>query len=248
MHAVPALPPVRRALSLADVAAMLEMRLFQPEASAEHVADQASHAVDLGLAAVMCRPEHVAIAARSVHGSPVGVCVAVDFTQPTGLVMDVASVAEEAYRLASSGATSLALVVNAVRMQDGSWIEALAALTEVAQQAGATSRAMVDVRGMTLDQAVATAVRCQEAGASVIQAGSWNNQGATFTLLGALRATLDPHITLKWTRPIRSIDALLLGVAEGGRLFNADVDSLLAEATRRQEWLPLNVPLAGYDY
>jgi hypothetical protein len=37
-------------------------------------------------------------------------------------------------------------------------------------------------------------------------------------------------------------------VAEGGRLFNADVDSLIAEATRRQEWLPLDVPLPGYDY
>ncbi|HEV7147562.1 MAG TPA: hypothetical protein VGN48_11265, partial [Pedococcus sp.] len=241
-------PPVRRALSLADVAGMLEMRLFQPEVSAEHVAGQASHAADLGLAAVMCRPEHVATAAASVHGSPVGICVAVDFSQPAGPELDLPSLTDEAHRLARAGATSLALVVNAARMRHDTWTEALAMLARVAQETGATSRAMVDVRGMTLDQAVATAVRCQQAGAAVIQAGSWNNQGATFTLLGALRGALDPHITLKWTRPIRSIDALLLGVAEGGRLFNADVDSLIAEATRRQEWLPLNVPLPGYDY
>jgi hypothetical protein len=47
---------------------------------------------------------------------------------------------------------------------------------------------------------------------------------------------------------VRSIDALLLGVAEGADRFNADVEKLLQQTRARAPWTPLTIPLTGHDY
>jgi deoxyribose-phosphate aldolase len=224
------------------------MRLYQPALSAHDVACRGRHAADLGLAAVICRPEHVAVAAESVNGSQVGVCTALDFTYRGPALPDPSVIAAEAFNLAEAGATSIALVLSSERLQDDRCVEALAAITRSAVGAGATSRALIDIQGMTLEQAIAAAVLARDAGAALIQAGSWTNSRASFTLLREFRSVLGPDVQVKWTRPVRSIDALLLGAAEGADLFNADTDSLLAEATRRQSWLPLSIPVIGHDY
>jgi deoxyribose-phosphate aldolase len=224
------------------------MRLYEPATSADDVACRGRYAVELGLAAVICRPEHVAAAAKSVHGSQVGVCTALDFTHRTPALPDPGTLAEEAFCLAGAGATSIAIVVTSARLQDDRFGHALDAITRGAGRADATSRALIDIQDMTLEQAVAAAVLARNAGASEVQVGSFTNARASFTLLREFRSALGPDVRLKWTRPVRSIDALLLGVAEGADLFNADIDLLLAEATHRQSWLPLSVPLSGHDY
>jgi deoxyribose-phosphate aldolase len=49
-------------------------------------------------------------------------------------------------------------------------------------------------------------------------------------------------------QPVRSLDAMLLCVAEGVGRFNADVQHIMATAQLRAQFGPLIVPLPGLDY
>lgn len=53
---------------------------------------------------------------------------------------------------------------------------------------------------------------------------------------------------LKGTSPARSLDRLLIGRAEGVDRFNADVETVLAEARRRSNSDQICVPLSGVDF
>jgi len=230
---------------------MLEMRLVGPHVSAEEVAQRSRQASSLGLAAVICRPEHLGAAAQAVAGTGVGVCTAVDFHTPRAPLADPCALAAETLRLAEAGATSLGLVATRQRLDvDGgrTFARALAAVTSAARSCGATSRALVDPDPSSRSQPRAAARLCADAGASLIQAGSWDGPRANFDYLRQFRTILGPDILLKWTTPVRTIDVLLLGVAEGANRFNGDVQALIQEAENRSQWLPMTVPLPRWDY
>lgn len=248
MSVVAAQVPVRCVLSVDDIAEMLEMRLIHLAGQPAYVAERARSAARLGLPAVICRPEHVTVAAKALGSTRVRICTPVDLYCCPHSVPEPRTLAENALRLTREGATCLAVVASAPRILDPRWVDVLAALGDVAGCAGTSFRVLVDGRGMALTQAAAVAVSCRDAGASVVQAGSWTTPHASFSLLRAFRQALGPEVRVKWTRPVRGVDALLLAVAEGADLFNADIEPLLADATRRQRYMPLSVPLPGHDY
>jgi hypothetical protein len=63
-----------------------------------------------------------------------------------------------------------------------------------------------------------------------------------------MRAALPDEVTLKWTFPVRSLDCMMICLAEGVDRFNGDPESILEEAARRVARYPLVVPLRGLDY
>jgi deoxyribose-phosphate aldolase len=82
----------------------------------------------------------------------------------------------------------------------------------------------------------------------MVQGGSLSGKRARFSELEVLRGALPPEVILKWMQPVRSLDAMLLCVAEGVGRFNADVEHIMATAQLRAESGPLIVPLPGWDY
>ena len=244
-----------RSVSVDEIAGMLEMRVYEPGLTAREVAQRSRQASLLGLAAVICRPEHVRAAAQAVTGTGVrvgvGVCTVLDHHTPRAPLAHPSALAEETLRLTEAGATSVALLVTRRRLEidhGRSFARALSAVTTAARSHGATSRAIIDAEPKDGTQALAAVRLCADAGVSLIQAGSWEGPRASFDTLHAMRAALNPDIDLKWTAPVRSLDLLLLTIAEGANRFNGDAQALIQEAENRAPWLPLVVPHRGWDY
>jgi len=241
--------PKRRALTSAELARMLELRAHYPDLGNADVERAATDAVTDGVGALVVRPEHVPLASRVVHGSGVRVVTGVDFLQRREPLQPPVVLAKQARLLAEAGANSLALIATQQRLADGTrFTDAIRAVSAAARSHGARSRVLIDVAGLTPHDVVETAVLCVHAGASVIQAGAWEGARATFNLLRPLRAAVGPDVVIKWTPEVRSVDALLLGVAEGANRFNGDIKALLQQARARGAWIPLTVPVAGVDY
>jgi deoxyribose-phosphate aldolase len=241
----------RRSVSVDEIKGMLELRVYGPEACAHEVTEQATQASRLRLAAVICRPEHVPAAAHAVAGTEVEVCTGLDFHAPRAPLAHPRALAHETVRLVDAGATSVALTVTQQRLEiDGgrALARALGAVTAAARSHAATSRAIIDPISRDCSQALAAARLCADAGVSLIQAGSWEGPRASFDSLHAFRGVLSPDIQLKWTTPVRTIDLLLLTIAEGANRFNGDVHALIQEAENRAPWLPMVVPDRGWDY
>ena len=193
-------PTGRRRMSLRDVAAVLELRLHDPWISPEMVAERSGRAAEQGLAAVLCRPDDVPIAAVALHESQVGIATVVDFQSRRERLPPPRVLTASTLQLAEFGATSLALVATRERLETGhghAFPRALEAVTAAAHRMGATSRVLIDVADLSVDDQVTAAVLCRDAGASVIQAGVWDGARANFGLMSELREALGPEVKLK---------------------------------------------------
>ena len=75
-----------------------------------------------------------------------------------------------------------------------------------------------------------------------------HDRGRGLSPVPVRRLELAPEVMLKGTSPARSLDRLLIGRAEGVDRFNADVETVLAEARRRSNSDQICVPLSGVDF
>ncbi|HEV7145882.1 MAG TPA: hypothetical protein VGN48_02670, partial [Pedococcus sp.] len=101
---------------------------------------------------------------------------------------------------------------------------------------------------MTATEITELAQGVGDAGAWMVQGGSLSGKRARFSELEVLRGALPSEVIVKWMQPVRSLDAMLLCIAEGVGRFNADVEDILATAQLRAQSGPLMVPLPGWDY
>jgi deoxyribose-phosphate aldolase len=60
-----------------------------------------------------------------------------------------------------------------------------------------------------------------------------------------MRDALGPDVLLKWTQPVRSLETMLLCIAEGVGRFNGDVRRIMASAQYSARLGPLTVPVPG---
>jgi deoxyribose-phosphate aldolase len=107
---------------------------------------------------------------------------------------------------------------------------------------------VLDTDGLTPD---ATAAACELLGATgvwLVQGGSWAGVRTSLSRIQLMRAVLPVGIRLKWTYPVRTLDSMMICVAEGVDRFNGDPESLLKDAARRIAAGPLVVPVRGVDY
>ncbi|WP_457255983.1 hypothetical protein [Pedococcus sp. P5_B7] len=250
LHAIEARKRSRRRLSVADLAAHLDHRLYQQRAFPGATKQGCADAVQAGFAAVICRPERVAEAARELAGTAVAVATAVCWDTPDTTHLDTDSMLSQALTLAGHGANEVALVATKERMgASGAEFERqTTALVASMGERDVRVRVILDTKHLT-PHAIATAChQATDAGVWMAQAGSWRGQRTGFTQVEAMRDSLGADVLLKWTQPVRSLETLLLCIAEGIERFNGDVDQLMAAARRSAAAGPLTVPLPGTDY
>jgi hypothetical protein len=108
---------------------------------------------------------------------------------------------------------------------------------------------VLDTDGLTPD---ATAAACELLGATgawLVQGGSWRGTARTgLSRIQRMRAALPDDVTLKWTFPVRSLDSMMICIAEGIDRFNGDPESILKDATQRIARCPLVVRVRELDY
>jgi deoxyribose-phosphate aldolase len=262
----------RPVLSLDALAGLIDYRLHVLT-DLDEVLAGAVQARQWGVAAVTCRPEHVAPVAAELAGSDLGVVSAVEFHDAPRLPLRPAALVEEGLRLAEAGATDVGLIADPARalpVEAGrqhahsppagaptgagaavlhGFTDLVAALTEGLQPFGTRVRAHIDVTSMTAEQAAHAAQAAHRAGASMVQVGTWRHDFASFPAVQATRRVLGPSVALKWTTPVRSLAMLLFAFGEGVDRFNVDdIGRLLTEARKSAMAGPLLAPVEGLDY
>jgi deoxyribose-phosphate aldolase len=241
----------RRVLKLADIARVLEHRLHHPSIDLQALRAGCRYAIEHGLGAVTCRPEHVTEAAKILRDTNVGLIAGLDFDHRHTGDVDEQAWTDQARRLSGEGASELAVIANAERLspdRQAGFVAAVQRLASLQGQCGFRLRVHLDATGLS-DAAIAAACRVFAAcGVWMVQGGTWLGERVAFRHVTLMREALGPGPLLKWTNPVSSLHVLLLAIAEGVDRFNADVADILSDASWQECLAPLTVPLEDVDY
>lgn len=233
-----------------SLAAALEHRLHGPDIDQGALRRGCDYAAEAGLAAVLCRPEHIPTAARRLGGSSTAAVTALAFHDRAPQPHDPSDLAAETRELLSAGASEIALVLapgseSACLHLIGEQLDAV--VGTATPQAGRV-RVLIDTTDTTKDQLTACTALVGTSGAAVVQGGSFRGDRATFSQIESMRDALPFPVLLKWTQPVRSVEMMLVCMALGVNRFNGDVPTLLAEAKHSSQRAPLMLPLHGVDF
>lgn len=256
MSAVPApttLLRTVRELTVADVAALIDAPLYAPYLTPDDIAAGCQEAASLGLASVLCRPEHVALAARTLRGSPVQVTTAVGLRREGERRPGTTQVLLEADAALSRGADVLALIASHDRLTPygaRNLAREVTALAKLTAAAGGLTNVVLPASRITRESLVEACRLSIGSGAGMVQGGLWfSADHASLTQISVMRRAIGPEALLKWTTSMASLDRLLLAHGEGVDRFNADISTVLDEARDRQHRLGhIRVPVPGLDY
>lgn len=240
----------REVMDPESLAAALEHRLHTPDIDHGALQQGCDYAADAGLATVLCRPEHIATAARHLTGTGTAAVTALAFHDSDPQPHDPGALATETMQLLSAGAAEVALIIapgreNACLHMIG---EQLDAVIGTATPHGGKVRVLIDTSEATKDEMTACTAMVGTSGAALVQGGSFRGDRATFSQIEAMRSTLPFPVLLKWTQPIRSVEMMLVCMALGVNRFNGDIPTLLAEARRSSQYAPLMLPIHGVDF
>lgn len=241
----------RRTLSVGEVAARLEHRLYIWEPTQQTLRDGCAFAVRHGLSSVIALPADVPVVGLHWAGTSVGVVTIPGWRNGDVEPLATRVLIAESRRLAAEGASDIGVVANVDRLRVDDrrrFADDVTALVQAMQGCGARVRVILDTDGLTPD---ATAAACELLGATgawLVQGGSWAGVRTGLSRIQLMRAVLPVEIRLKWTFPVRSLDSMMICVAEGVDRFNGDPESLLKDAARSIAAGPLVVPVRGVDY
>lgn len=242
----------RRLLTVGEVASRLEHRLYASGESHQALHEGCAFAACHGLSSVIVLPGLVATVAAHLAGGSVGV-VTVPGWRSAGVVESLSTPAllAEAGSLAAQGATDLGVLAkpDLLSADDAQqFAHDVTALVEAMQPRNVRVRVILDTDGLTSH---ATAAACKLLGSTgvwLVQGGSWRGARTGLSRIQLMRAALPDEVRLKWTFPVRSLDSMMVCIAEGVDLFNGDPQSLLKDAAERIAVGPLPVPVRGVDY
>lgn len=203
-------------LSYRDVAKVIDHSLLRPELDDAFVAAGCELAAAYDVASVCCRPADVQRAAGILRGSDVKVGTTIGF--PHGNHATATKVAE-AHQAIADGATELdmVLLIGALRSGRDAEVQAdIAAVVEVAHEAGAIVKVIFENAYLTDDEKVRACRLTEAAGGDFVKTSTgFAPSGATLDDLRLMRAHTAPHIQVKAAGGVRTLDALLEVMAVG---------------------------------
>jgi deoxyribose-phosphate aldolase len=203
-------------LSYHDVAKVIDHSLLRPELDDAFVTAGCELAAAYDVASVCCRPADVVRAADILRGTDVKVGTTIGF--PHGNHVTAIKVAE-ARRALADGAVELdmVLLIGALRSGRDAEVQAdIAAVVEVAHDAGAIVKVIFENAYLTDDEKVRACRLTEAAGGDFVKTSTgFAPSGATLDDLRLMRANTSPHIQVKAAGGIRTLDALLEVMAVG---------------------------------
>ncbi len=197
-------------LGYLDVAKVIDHSLLRPELDDAFITAGCELAAAYDVASVCCRPADVVRAAGIVRGTDVKVGTTIGF--PHGNHVTDIKVAE-ARRALSDGAVELDMVLLIGALKSGRDAEVqtdIAAVVEVAHDAGAIVKVIFENAYLTDDEKVRACHLTEAAGGDFVKTSTgFAPSGATLDDLRLMRASTSPHIQVKAAGGVRTLDALL---------------------------------------
>lgn len=242
----------RRRLTPTQIAGMLDERLYDPLLSLTEFIDGCRSAADAGVAAVVCPPSRVALAAHLLAPRGVQIAALASPEAPPTRTAQLAPTLAQTETLLHDGATEIGILAPSEPLHGATataFAKAIRTLADLAGPHHALVKVLLPANGIT-NEDLTTACRISvDSGAAMVQGGAWTSEGrASLTQIALMRKAVGDHVLLKWSAPVANLDRLLVACAEGVDRFNADTTAMLKQAAERARISEIRIPERGRDY
>ena len=229
----------------AGVAAMIDHTLLKPDATRHDIENLTREAVQFGFATVCVNPAWVAVAARLLAGSRVGVCSVVGF--PLG-----ATTAEvkgfETRRAIFDGAREIDMVINVGALKSGDLrtVERdIEAVCTPCRECGALSKVIIEAALLTDEEKVTACTLAKAAGADYVKTSTgFGPGGATAADVALMRRVVGADMGVKAAGGVRDLDGLKAMIAAGATRVGASAGVKIVQQARGET----SAPTAGSGY
>ncbi len=227
------------------VAAMIDHTLLKPDATRGDIEKLCREAAEFHFATVCINPTWVALAARLLRGSGVGVCTVVGF--PLGATTaDVKHY--ETRRAIFDGAAEVDMVINigALKSGDLQTVERdIAAVVQPCREANVISKVIIEAALLTDDEKIAASTLSKAAGADFVKTSTgFASGGATAHDVALMRRVVGAEMGVKAAGGVRDYDGLKAMVAAGATRVGASAGVKIVQESKGEK--STTVAPAGY--
>lgn len=227
------------------VAAMIDHTLLRPDAAQKDIELLCAEAAQFKFATVCVNPAWVALAARQLAGSAVGVCSVVGF--PLGATTgDVKGY--ETRRAIFDGAREIDMVLNVGALKSGDLrcVERdIEAVTSCCRDARVLSKVIIETALLTDDEKVTACTLAKAAGADYVKTSTgFGPGGATAADVALMRRVVGDEMGVKASGGVRDLDGLKAMVAAGATRVGASAGVKIVQQSRGE--LTAAVAPTGY--
>ena len=200
----------------AALAALIDHTLLKPQATQSDVETLCHEALKFHFASVCVNPVYVPIAAAILHAPEVKVCTVIGF--PLGANHTSTKLAE-AHTALAQGATELDMVIHigALKAAQDEIVSAdVRAICDAAHASNAICKVIIETCLLTDEEKVRACRISATAGADFVKTSTgFSTAGATVEDIALMRTVVGPHIGVKASGGIRTLDDLLKMVQAG---------------------------------
>lgn len=217
----------------AEVAALIDHTLLKPDATQQNIEELCREAAQFKFATVCVNPVWVALAARSLSTSGVGVCSVVGF--PLGATTaDVKGY--ETRRAIFDGAREIDMVINigALKSGDLRTVERdIEAVTAPCRECGVLSKVIIEAALLTDDEKVTACTLAKAAGADYVKTSTgFGPGGATAADVALMRRVVGADMGVKAAGGVRDLQGLQAMVAAGATRVGASAGVKIVQQAR----------------
>jgi deoxyribose-phosphate aldolase len=215
------------------VAGLIDHTLLKPDATAQDIETLCAEAAQFGFATVCINPIWVALAARLLRGTPVGVCSVVGF--PLGATTpDVKQY--ETGRAIFDGAREIDMVINIGALKSGDYrlvTEDIEAVVKPCRTAGAISKVIIEAALLTDEEKVAASTLSKAAGADFVKTSTgFGPGGATVADVSLMRRVVGDDMGVKAAGGVRDLAQLKAMIAAGASRVGASAGVRIVKESR----------------
>ncbi len=222
----------------AGVAGMIDHTLLKPDATSTEIEALCREAAQFKFATVCINPTWVALAAKLLSGSGVGVCTVVGF--PLGATTpDVKGY--ETRRAIFDGAREIDMVINVGALKSGDLrtVECdIEAVTRPCREAGVLSKVIIEAALLTDDEKVTACTLSKAAGADYVKTSTgFASGGATAADVALMRRVVGAEMGVKAAGGVRDLEGMKAMIAAGATRVGASAGVKIVQQSRGEKTL-----------
>src|SRR6267378_3892821 len=227
------------------VASMIDHTLLKPDATRQNIEELCREAAQFHFATVCVNPTWVALSARLLAGSGVGVCSVVGF--PLGATTaDVKGY--ETRRAIFDGAREIDMVINVGALKSGDLriVERdIEAVTMPCRDCGVLSKVIIEAALLTDDEKVTACTIAKAAGADYVKTSTgFGPGGATAADVALMRRVVGAGMGVKAAGGVRDLEGMKAMIAAGATRVGASAGVKIVQQARGEQLS--STPKSGY--
>ena len=227
------------------VSGYIDHTLLKPDATAKDIEQLCREAAEWKFATVCINPTWVALAAKQLRGTAVGVCTVVCF--PLGATTpDVKQF--ETRRAIFDGASEIDIVINIGALKSGDVrlvSDDIRGVVSACDAAGAGSKVIIETALLTDDEKITACTLAKAAGADFVKTSTgFGPGGATAADIALMRRVVGDEMGVKASGGVRDLEQTKAMIAAGATRIGASAGVRIVKESRGEA--PASAKASGY--